>query len=85
MVLLAARNQGRKVGHPADDTPSWRWRTQIYAIFRWREHELAPTRRRSRSCRQALNLDALVEVEDGAVMRRAPLVGWEEGIDAVVG
>ena len=32
-----------------------------------------------------MNLDALVEVEDGAVTRRAPLVGWEEGIDAVVG
>ena len=85
MVLLAARNQGRKVGHPGDDTPSWRWRALIWAIFRWREHELAPTRRRAGRCRQALNLDALVEVEDGAVTRRAPLVGWEEGIDAVVG
>ena len=31
-----------------------------------------------------MNLDALVELEDGAVMRPAPLVGWEGGIDAVV-
>jgi len=60
----------------------------MYAIFREREHELAPTRRRA-WCRRrqppALNLGALVEEEDGAVTRRAPLVGWEEGIDAVVG
>ena len=33
----------------------------------------------------SVELGAQVEVEDGAVTRRAPLVGWEGGIDAVVG
>ena len=33
----------------------------------------------------SVELGVQVEAEDGAVTRRAPLVGWEEGIDAVVG
>ena len=86
MVLLAARNQGREVEHPADDIlPPNGDGGRRFVLFSDGGNMHQPPPGAARAGAASVELSAQVEVEDGAVTRRAPLVDWEGGIDVVVG